>query len=53
MSQDLAVELGTSRLQIASADCWTFLINLTSPFGIHFPLLYPSDLRHYRVTCII
>jgi hypothetical protein len=53
MSQDLALQQGASRLQTASANLWTFSINITSPLRIHFPLLNPTELRHYRVTCVI
>jgi hypothetical protein len=53
MSQDLALQQDSSRLQTTSANLWTFSINVTSPFRIHFPLLNPTELRHYRVTCII
>jgi hypothetical protein len=50
-SQDLAIQQGASRLQ-TSANLRTFTINMTSPLKIHFPLLNPTELRHYRVTCI-
>jgi hypothetical protein len=50
MSQDLAFEQGASRLQ-TSANLCTFSIH-TSPLRMHFPLLHPTELRHYRVTCI-
>jgi hypothetical protein len=44
---------GASRLQ-TSSNPWTFSINVTSPFRIHFPLPNPTDeLYHYRVTCVI
>jgi hypothetical protein len=52
MYQDLALRQGASRLQ-TSADPWTCSINITSPLRIHFRLLNPTELRHYRVTCII
>jgi hypothetical protein len=44
---------GASRLQTTYANLWTFSINITSPLSIHFPLLNPTELRHYRVICII
>jgi hypothetical protein len=53
MSQDLALQQGVSRLQTTSANLWTFLINIPSLLRIHFPLLNPTELHHYRVTCII
>jgi hypothetical protein len=52
MSQDLVLQRGASRLQTTSANLWTFPVNITSPLRIHFPLLNPAKLRHYRVTCI-
>jgi hypothetical protein len=45
------LQQGASRLQ-TSANPWTFPMNTTSPLRIHFPLLNPTDLRHYRITCI-
>jgi hypothetical protein len=53
MSQDLTLKQGASRLQTISANLWTFSINITSPLRIQFPLLNPTELCHYRVTCII
>jgi hypothetical protein len=53
MSQDLALQQGASQLQTVSADLWTFSTNITSPLMIHFSLLNPTKLHHYRVTCII
>jgi hypothetical protein len=53
VSQDLALQQVVSRLQTASADLWTVSINITSPFRIHYPLLNPTELRHYRITFII
>jgi hypothetical protein len=53
MSQDLALQQGASRLQTASANLWTFSINITSLLRIRFPLFNPTELRHYRVTCIV
>jgi hypothetical protein len=35
-SQDLALHQSASRLQTASADLWTFSINMTSPLRILF-----------------
>jgi hypothetical protein len=52
MPQDLALQQGASWLQTTSANLWTFSINITSPFRIHFPVLIPTELRHYRDTCI-
>jgi hypothetical protein len=52
MSQDLALQQDASRLQ-TTANFWTFSINITSPLRIHFPCLNPTQLYHYRVTCII
>jgi hypothetical protein len=31
----------------------SFSVNITSPFRIHFPLFISTELRHYRVACII
>jgi hypothetical protein len=53
MSRDLARQQSASRLQTTTANLWTFSVNITSPLKIHFPLLNPIELRHYRVTCII
>jgi hypothetical protein len=53
VSQNLALQQGASRLQTASADLWTFPINMTSPLREHFPLLNPTELHHCRVICII
>jgi hypothetical protein len=53
MSQELALQQGASLLQTTSANLWTFSIYITSPLRIHFPLLNPTDLHHYHVTCII
>jgi hypothetical protein len=53
MSQDLALLQGASQLQTASANLWTFSINITSPLRIHIPLINLTELHHYRVTCII
>jgi hypothetical protein len=53
ISQDLALEQGASRLQTISTNLWTFTINITSNLGIHFPLLNPTELHHYRVASII
>jgi hypothetical protein len=52
MSQDLAIQQSATRLQ-TSANHWTSSINITSPLRIRFPLFNPTELRHYRVTCII
>jgi hypothetical protein len=49
MSQDLFLQQGASRLQ---TNLWTFSVNIPSPLRIQFPLLNPTELRHYRVTCI-
>jgi hypothetical protein len=53
MCQELALQQGASQLQTTSASLWTFSINITSPFRIHFPLLNPTELQHCRVTSII
>jgi hypothetical protein len=53
LSGDLALQQGASRLQTASANLWTFSINITSPLRLHFPLLIPTELQHYHVTCMI
>jgi hypothetical protein len=53
MSQELALQQGSSRLQRESANLGMFSINVTSPSRIHFPLLTPIELRHYRVTCVL
>jgi hypothetical protein len=53
MPHDLAFQQGASRLQTTFANLWTFPINITSLLRIHFPLLNPTELRHYHVTCII
>jgi hypothetical protein len=50
MSQDLALQRGASRLQTASANLWTFSLNITSPLSMHFPLLNPTELPQYRVV---
>jgi hypothetical protein len=52
MSQDLALQQGASRLQTTPENFGRFQ-NITSSFMIHFPLLNPTELLHYRVTCII
>jgi hypothetical protein len=44
---------GASRLQTTSANLWTFPIKVTSRLRIHFPLLNPTELHHYRVTSIV
>jgi hypothetical protein len=38
-----ALQHGASWLQTTSANLWTFSINMTSPFRIHFPLLSPIE----------
>jgi hypothetical protein len=53
MSQDLALHQGTSRLQMSSANLWTFAINITFHLRTHFRLLNPTELRHYRLACIV
>jgi hypothetical protein len=52
MSQDLALQQGASRLH-TSADPWTFSTNISSLLRIHFPLLNPTGLHYYRVTCVV
>jgi hypothetical protein len=53
MSRDLTFQQGESWLQTAYADFWSFSINVTSPLMIHLPLRNPTELHHYRVTCIV
>jgi hypothetical protein len=53
MSQDLVLQQGASRLQTTSANLWTFSIIIISPSRVHSPMLNPTELRNYRVTCII
>jgi hypothetical protein len=50
MSED-SLQQRASRLH-TSTNPWTFSIH-TSPLRIHFILLCPTELRHYRVICII
>jgi hypothetical protein len=49
----LALQQEVSRLETEPANLWTFTINITSPLRINFPLLNPTELRHYHVTCIV
>lgn len=51
--QYLVLQQGAAQLQTSSANLWMFQINITSPWRIHFPLLNPSELSHYRVTYIV
>jgi hypothetical protein len=53
MSQDLARQHGTSRLQTTSADLKTILINITASLRIYFPLLNRTELCYYRLTDIV
>jgi hypothetical protein len=53
ISQDFAFQQGASWQKTTSANLWTFSVNITSPLRKHFPLLNPTRLHHYRVTCII
>jgi hypothetical protein len=43
MSQHLALQQGASQLPTASADHWTFSINVPSPLRILFPLINPTE----------
>jgi hypothetical protein len=55
MSQDLALQQqGALRLQTSSANLRMFsTIHITSPLRICFPLLNPSELQHYHVSCVV
>jgi hypothetical protein len=46
MFQDLALQQGTSQLQTASADLWTFLVNTPFQLMIYPPLLNPTKFHH-------
>jgi hypothetical protein len=46
MSQDLALQQGASQLQTASADLWTFLVNIPFQLMIYLPLFNPTKLHH-------
>jgi hypothetical protein len=49
MSQDLALRQGAPQMQTASADLWTFSINIPSPWRTQFPLL---NLTEFMVPVI-
>jgi hypothetical protein len=53
MSQRLALQQGSSRLQTPSEDLWAFSVNMTSPLRINFALLNPTESHQYRFTSII
>jgi hypothetical protein len=42
-----------SRLRKTSANFWTFLMNITPLLRIHFPLLNPTELHNYRLSCVV
>jgi hypothetical protein len=52
MPQDLTFQQGASQLK-TSINFWTFSTNTASPLRIQCPLLNPTELLHYHVTCII
>jgi hypothetical protein len=53
MSQDLALPEGAPQLQTTTANLGIFSINITLPLRIQFPLLTPTELRHYHIACIV
>jgi hypothetical protein len=51
-TRDLSLQQDASRLQ-TSADIWSSSRKATSPLRMHFPLLNPTELYDYRVTCTV
>jgi hypothetical protein len=52
MFLDLALQQGASQLQTASADLWTFLVNIPFQLMIYLPLFNPTKLHHYRIVLL-